>query len=625
VAAVLATAATAGAEEKSHPRAEPRARTDAASAALTVVNGAVFAWPPIDTPAYAAPDAEPFRRALEERRSGGSRGAQPSREPRSSAALALAADVVYLDAASGRRDFLPAAGLYERAYRDDPDFPDAARLQFMIGQTYLAVGLGPEAGAAFTQVERRFPESPFVLEARLGRAASLRLRRRPAEAATLAAEVAGHVSGDTLCRTRREQALDADTPAAAAAAFRQLATACPTALDDPAVVRDYADALARAGDREGARRVLARGPAAEVGDAAARLGLLAGTLAATPEDARAAYERVLTMHAAPPLVLEAQMHLIRLKSADDPAKAAEELVALAARPGPRNLRAAMLGDGAEMMVGAGRFEDALGLLDRSAALGPEGEAQADGRRPEILGRWIAALGAHDDDAGIATVYAAYTTAIHESATVDDRLAIARALGRLGLHASAVRLLEVSTGRAPDPALALALAEEALAAGDAATARTNAARLVAAKAPAGLVARAHVVGARAALALGDVEAAATEAAAADDATLRADVGRALLARPGGAAAASALLEPALAAADVPVSVVLVAAAAASVDGAWESAARLYGQALARATGAERTEAAAGVARAARARGDDATANAALAELRPPRPAKGRHGG
>src|SRR5439155_25154781 len=125
------------------------------------------------------------------------------------------------------------------------------------------------------------------------------------------------------------------------------------------------------------------------------------------------------------------------------------------------LRAALRGTAADTAARAGRFEEALGLLERAATLGPEGAAQADGRRAEILGRWVAALGAADDAAGVAAVYAAYATDIDATAAPEDALAIARALGRLGLHPSAVRLLELARERsASRPEVGVALAGEA---------------------------------------------------------------------------------------------------------------------------------------------------------------------
>src|SRR6185295_12826581 len=105
------------------------------------------------------------------------------------------------------------------------------RALFVLGQIDLALGLGPEAGIAFAELARRFPSSPLLLDARIGLASSLRLRRRTAEARALVDDVLAHASGEVGCRARREQAALASTPAAAVDAMRRLAEACPKALD----------------------------------------------------------------------------------------------------------------------------------------------------------------------------------------------------------------------------------------------------------------------------------------------------------------------------------------------------------------------------------------------------------
>src|SRR5947208_827534 len=275
------------------------------------------------------------------------------------------------------------------------------------------------------------------------------------------------------------------------------------------------------------------------------------------------------------------------------------------------LRAALLGTAADTAARAGRFEEALGLLERAATLGPEGAAQADGRRAEILGRWVAALGGADDAAGVAAVYAAYATDIDAAAAPEDALAIARALGRLGLHPSAVRLLELARERsASRPEVEVALAEETLAAGDMAAARTVARRLLAGRLPAELLPRARAVAARAALATGDVAAAAELASGTMDAGLEADVGRALVAG-GNPAAACALVAPAVVDREAPARVLLVAGAAAAAEGVWDAASEAYDRALGAGDGTERLEAAAGLARLALARGDRTAARSAPA--------------
>src|SRR5207244_9743734 len=105
-----------------------------------------------------------------------------------------------------------------------------------------------------------------------------------------------------------------------------------------------------------------------------------------------------------------------------------------------------------------RFEQALALLGRAAALGPDGVAQAGGRRAEILARWLAALDGQGDAAGVATVYAAYATEV-QSAAPADRATVAHALGRLGLHRAALRVLGAGADRAREPAGPVSLAAE----------------------------------------------------------------------------------------------------------------------------------------------------------------------
>src|SRR5439155_566565 len=303
----------------------------------------------------------------------------------------------------------------------------------------------------------------------------------------------------------------ADTPAAAADAYRGVAGTCPELRTLPGFPLDYAEALALAGDVDGARRVLAHaGHMPRAADDEARLRLLAGRLAADAAGARAEYEQALAQRPAPALAVEAKMRLALLEAERTPERTVQALADLAATPAPHALRAVVLGEAAEVAASAGRFEQALALLARAAALGPEGAAQAAGRRPD-------------------------------------------------------------------------LAE-----------------------------RTHRLGARVALAAGDLERAAAEATAADDLGVRAEVATALLGAPGGAAQASALLQAAPA---PPASVLLTAAAAAAAEGAWNTAADTYARALAAgATAPERMRAAAGLVRIAHARGEPARATAALAALR-----------
>jgi tetratricopeptide (TPR) repeat protein len=595
------------------PAAEPEAFAAVPGIDVTSVGGVAYVWPPTDAPYYADPEAAALRAEVERFRAGEPSPDSPLRMSHAPSTFYLNADVTFLRATAGRADMLAAVQAFERALRQWQDFPDAARALFVLGQIDLALGLGPEAGIAFAELIRRFPASPLVLDARLGLASSLRIRRRIAEARSLVDEVLAQARGNVLCRARREQAALAATPAAAVDAMKRLADTCPKALDDPRVLRAYADALVAAGEREAARALLTRrGPWS--GDDGARLHLLAGVLAPDPDAARAEYERVLGMRVSREVVLEAEMRLALLDRNRNPQRAAATLAALAERPGPVGLRAAILGEAADTKARSGRFEEALALLERGHELGPEGTAQADGRRSEILGQWISTLNGRNDDAGIATVYAAYSTAVDRAAT-HDRASVARALSRLGLHASAARLLSASLGATPDAELAVEAVEETVASGDAAAAYAAVARVKAMTLPPVLGSRAHAAAARAALLAGDVDAAATEAAETSDLAARAQVARAALGRPGGAALASKLLKPALApGAEAPFDALIAAGDASVAEGAFDTAEAAYRGALERATtAAERAAAGSKLARAARAGGDHATATGVLSEL------------
>jgi hypothetical protein len=580
---------------------------------VTTVAGVPFVWPALDAPEYATDAAaEPFRRLLAhwDGKKGKSDLVLPAAT--SPAGLYLAADLRYLAATARRGDYLDAVEAYERAMRDAPDFADAARGQLMLGYAYLAPGLAPEAGAAFAQLARRCPESPLVADAKLGQVAALRVRRRPDEARRLLDAVDATASGEVVCRARRERAAlarAADTPAAAATAYRELAALCPQALEGTGALLEYAETLVLSGDRAAARQVLAQPREPRSDEEEARLHLLGGSLAEDPNGARIEYE-LAADRAKTPAGLEAEMRLVLLDASERPERAAERLQALAKKPAPRTLRAAVLGEAAEVTARSGRFEEALALLDEAAGLGPEGEAQADGRRAELLGRWIASLAASDDIAGIATVYAAHTTDVDALASPEDRVTVARALARLGLHDRAVRVLHTRGGS--EPTLDVVLAEQALAAGDVATARSAATALLGRGLPEDLAATARQTAVGAALATGDTEAAAL--AAGNDAALRVQVARALVDTPDGAERARAIITPVLEQPAPPVAAFLVAGAAAAAVEAWDAAADAYGRALAAgAAGPERLEAAAGLARAARRRGDTPTAVAALEQL------------
>src|SRR5947208_827535 len=221
-----------------------------AASELTRVNGAPFVWPALDAAPYA--EAGPFGEAVAAWREQGARPARSLPPANSPAALYLAADFAYLAAAAGAGDYLAAVTGYERALREAPDFPDAARGRFMLGQANLLLGFGPEAGAAFADLVRHDPQSPLAGDARLGQAAALRLRRRPTEARRLLDAVLAEASGALLCRARGEEVAEAraaGSPAEAARAYRRLV----------AVSRAARRAPRHGGRHRGARRPLRGG------------------------------------------------------------------------------------------------------------------------------------------------------------------------------------------------------------------------------------------------------------------------------------------------------------------------------------------------------------------------------
>ncbi|TMA62166.1 MAG: hypothetical protein E6J69_19405 [Deltaproteobacteria bacterium] len=186
------------------------------------MNGAPFVWPALDAAPYV--DAGPFREAVAAWREQGARPARSLPSPRTPAALYLAADFAYLEAAAGSGNYLAAVAGYERALREVPDFEDASRGRFMLGQANLLLGFGPEAGAAFADLLRMDPKSRFAGDARIGQAAALRVRHRPAEARRLLDAVLAQASGPLLCRARGEEVAEARPRRRAGAARRRAST-----------------------------------------------------------------------------------------------------------------------------------------------------------------------------------------------------------------------------------------------------------------------------------------------------------------------------------------------------------------------------------------------------------------
>lgn len=605
-------------EEPASSPAPPASEATAAPG-FASAGGAPFLWPVLDDPAYAEAAASPLRQALEAWRQG-TRPQGPLSAPASPAERYLAADLAYLRAVDGAGDLLAARAAYEEALRAAPDFPDAPRAELMLGLTNLALGFGPEAGAAFRRLVERHAESPLVPLARVGGAAALRLMHRPEQALRALEPVVSGATGGVLCEARVEQAADASAlgrAAEAAQAFRSAVALCPELLTRRGILRAYAKALADGGARAEARRLLA-GPHPPLGaEEEARLGLLAGTLALADKDeagARALWRAVATGGSTPAAErTEAETRLAELDATRNPGAAAAALVRLADGATAVPARIDALVAAARASAAAGSAEEAMALLDRASHLGPEGAAKAAAARSALVSRWLADADARGDAEGVATLYATYATTIEAQASAEDRLRVARALGMLGLHAPARRLLEGIRERTPE--VTVALAEEALAAGDLAAAGAAAAKIGGDADPA-IVARARRVAVRVALAAGDANVAA-DALPPDDPLLRAEVAEALLARPEGAARARAVLAPALAEGAAPAAAVLLAAGdAAAAAGDWAAAADAYGRALdAETTGPMRVRAAAGLARAALARGDGSGAKAALARIGP----------
>jgi AMIN domain len=615
-------AASGGAPAAAGPDAAAApAVPEPAFASAHQLRGATFVWPDLDAPAYVEPDATLFRRAIISWR----RGRPPESSPRASedfsaAARALAADLLFLDATAGRTDFWAPVSAYEGLLRSAPDFGDADRVELVLGYAYLSLELGPEAGMAFRTLERDHPDSPLVPFARLGRVAVARVKHRLADARALLDETLRGAVGGVRCRGLLEATALARAdgePTEIAGAFRALDATCPDLIDTPDLVAAFAEALAASGEPDEARRVLAAPHPAFGDDELAGLVVLAGRIAADAGDvagAQAEYQLAAGMN--PPAALRAEIQMRQaLLSGQRPQQIGATLESLAARPAPPAVRFVILGEASEAFARAGQYEDALAALDEMAELGHDGRMQADARRAEVLGRWIASTTEKGEDAETAVIYSAHATDVEELVAADDRIRVAGALGRLGLHAAAVRLLRITfSALEPSPEIGVALAEQGLAAGDLEAVQLAASRLAGVPLSAEIAERLRGAVARALLIRGDVEGAAESAAQVDDLEVRAVVARALLAVPGNAPRARQLVGPALARTDAPVRALLVAGAGAAEEADWDAAAEAYRRALDGASGAERVEAAAGLARAESARGDVTAAREALARAR-----------
>lgn len=571
------------------PMASPVPPPPLVATPFQVLRGVRFLPPALETPLYADDASASLRDALGRWQSDGTMPDAPlAGMPASAAAAHLAADVLLVRAANGQDDPLAAIKSYERAARDFPHFADAPRAQLMAGMAALWLELGPEASSAFGLFLDRFPSHALAPYARVGQATALRIRRRTKEAKRALDAVLSSAEGDVRCEARLEaarQARDGGTPAQAATLFRALGAECPQTMMMPSALGDEAAALAAAGARPEARRLLAAPRASRGAEEDAALDLLAGTLAQEDQDldgARSAYERVLGRRASRKVISETEMRIALL---DGGKHAAGRIQHLATEPGTPAIRAALLVEASRTQARSGNFEAALSTLDDASRLDPPSERQADAERAVVLRTWVATLAAAEDWAGIATVYAAYTTNIHRLATADDRLVIAGAFERLGVPAMAATVMQVRV-TSGDPPARIAYAEVALRAGDVPGARAAITKLEPRALDPALAARLGRVRARIALADGDLAGAARGLAAYPDAALADEVGRAEI----------------------------VAGDTATASGAWDEAIASYRRALAAPDSpAVRTAAAAALARVALARGDGALAAVALDEV------------
>ncbi|MGH7896069.1 MAG: tetratricopeptide repeat protein, partial [Candidatus Binatia bacterium] len=379
----------------------------ASEAALAVERGARFAWPNLDAPYYEDPSAAAERLALKSWRQGTL--ALPVPAPHGTpAALYLAADVTYLRTLLGLDEPLAAPRAYERALRTAPTFPDAARALVMLGLANLRLGFAPEADLAFARLVREQPESPYAPVATVGRSAALRVRRRFDEARAVLAPLAEHPPARLACDVLTERAaLARATGAHEAAVVLDDATVrdCPRSVELASVIEGRAKSLLAVGRRAEARAVLAQGSGGLDPDVQARLLIRAADQAREDGDleaARDALDRVIGLRVSAPMRITAQAHLARLDGLVGPDRAVEGLEHLAASVPAPALRAEVLGQAAETLADAGRFEVALVRLARASVGDGSGTGHLEPHRDAILARWIAHLAGTDDAIGIAT-------------------------------------------------------------------------------------------------------------------------------------------------------------------------------------------------------------------------------
>lgn len=584
------------------------------------VHGARFVWADVEQPFYQGDETTEQRRMLAVWR----RGVEPlgtAPEPTTPAMYLLAADLAYLKATArshASEGLMAALHGYERAARQAAEHPEAARAGVMIGFINLDLDFAPEARAAFRQVMRTHPDSPLVPYAQLGEVAALRRMRRVEEARALLEQVrAAAPRGDVACGVRLEDAAlvrATGDAAGAATRMREIGAACPQALALPGALYEFADALAASGSVAEARRLLAARRDPRSDEEEARLETLAAELAGRDGDrdvARAALARAQRLDVGQATHADLAMRLARLEAADDPMAATGALLKIAEAPGPVSQRAAAFGEAADATAEAGRYASAMALLDRAAELGPEGEAQADGRRTELLGRWIGELARGGDTIGIVGVYAAHATAIQELAAPEDRIVVARALLKVGLPEPALSLLAFKED-GPAPELAVTRAEVQLELGNLAAAREAAGPVVTGSGVAPAIRhRAQVLLTRVALAEGDAGKALAALPSEGEPVLRAEVARGLVDTPDAAKLIPPLVETVLFENSDGVTLATAGNAALAV-GDGPLAERLYNRAIEVATDDPTARAAAtiGLARAKLLHGDRRAAARAL---------------
>jgi tetratricopeptide (TPR) repeat protein len=504
--------------------------------------GARFVWPDLDAPYYADPAAAVERLALKGWSQGGMTPDAPANHT-SPAGRYLAADVTYLRTLMGQLDPLEAIAAYDRALRAAPGFPDAPRALVMMGFVSLHLGLAPEADTAFGRVLTEYPRSAHATIAQLGHATALRARRRFAEARGALDAVPEAVPAGVRCHVVAERAALARAtgrPVEAVAADETLARECPGFYDLRATITERADSLLAVGRRADARRMLEQ--PSDVLDLESEAAALMRGADLAREDgdldaARNGLERGLGLRVGPATRVRIQARLARLDVGVAPDRAVASLETLVTTAPTASVRADVIGQVAEALADAGRFEQALARLDRPDARDATDAEAMLAHRDAVLAHWLEQLAQRGDPIDLTTVYGRHRTSIDTRASTATARIVARALGRVGLAAPALRVLRL---RDPgdEPVHSLAVAEAALAAGDPAAARTALSRLAGVALPDALASSRAAFGARLDAAEGHPERVASAPGSMTDAALAHDLARAWMARGDAAAARDA---------------------------------------------------------------------------------------